>query len=505
MALIDRQPARPMLRSMLVPGGLLVMIAVLIALPIVVIQLAHPLPPVQRVSDFDDLALPSEWADQALFHRPIIDTMRRQWPAIDIVEYDSATAPGYHALMATLLRVTAGPVSDQLYSIAPVLVLNLCFGLGLLLAVYVFAARAAGAWPAMVLCLPVATSKYILGGTAFLTTDNLAWMFVVIALGLAVFTKARPAALLGAGIAAMFAVSVRQIMVWSAGPAVLAGLLVSPLCGAMLSRAPAFIRGIVSEDEVEIDKPSWRPLIFAGVGAGCAFALLGVFVVLWGGLVPRASEFVRIHAAGPNLATPAFLLALFGVCGVFYLPLIWNPLMVFARRPLRDPAAILAIGSGISSAIAVRTASTIDMPRDTQMWKSRAYGWLWQIAQRTPDVAERSLLIAAAAGAGALGLLLLYRSARSAGQARPALVLLVAMLGFTCAQMMNTMAWQRYFEPLVLIALAWLGAMVWPSVYRDATMVHRRAMLIAPLALGAMLLALSVALLLLPMVRHATG
>ncbi len=490
----ERSTKRPG-RAAMIPGVLLVLIAALVAVPVMAIQIAALLGPVDSVKDFDDLSVPSEWADQALFHRPIIDTMHRQWPGIDIVEYDSATAPGYHALMATVLRVTAGPFdSDERANIAPVLVLNVAFGLALVGVVYIFASRLAGPWPAFVLCLPVATSKYILGATAFLTTDNLAWLLVAIALGLAAFSRAKPVSLLGAGLVATLGVGVRQIMVWSAGPAVLAGVLESPLA----KLAP---KGLVDHP----DRPTWRPLLFALIGFACALGLLGVFVLLWGGLVPQASEFVRIHAAGPNLATPAFTLALCGVCGFFYLPLVWDELKRFVLRPLTDAPALLAMLLGLVCAIAVPTSATIDQARETQLWKSRAYGWLWEIVRRAPDIAERSVVITLAAPAGAFGLLLLWRASKRAGRGNEALILLVALLGFVSAQTMNTMAWQRYFEPIVLIVLAWLGALVWRGVSDEPRGLDLRVRAAGPIVLGVVLFALSVLLLVIPMIRHASG
>ncbi len=68
---------------------------------------------------------------------------------------------------------------------------------------------------------------------------------------------------------------------------------------------------------------------------------------------------------------------------------------------------------------------------------------------------------------------------------------------------MNTMAWQRYFEPIVLIVLAWLGTLVWRR--RRTLRLRRRLIWSARLALAALLLGLSTLLLVVPMVRHATA
>jgi hypothetical protein len=111
-------------------------------------------------------------------------------------------------------------------------------------------------------------------------------------------------------------------------------------------------------------------------------------------------------------------------------------------------------------------------------------------------------VIVAGAATGALALLLFWRAARRAGHGANALILLIALLAFACAQTMNTMAWQRYFEPIVLIALAWLSAILWPSAWKQASVLHRRAMLAGPTILGALLMALSLLLLIRPMLQH---
>lgn len=483
---------------MVLPLVMLLCVSCAIVIPVLIVQATKPLPAVNSMRDFDGLGVPSEWADQALFHLPIIDTMREQWPAIDIVEYDSATAPGYHALMATLLRLISGESGG---AITPILILNLLIGLAMISVAYVFCARVAGPWPAAAMCMPIAANAYILSGTAFLTTDNLAWLFTASALGLAAFAGARSTRLFSAGVFCMLAVSVRQIMIWAAGPVVLAGMLASPL----VRLVPSAILQEPGTSRRDGHQPRWRPLVFACLGAGMAFVLLGLFVFLWGGLLPKASELVHSHSAGPNLATPAFMLALIGFCGVFLLPLVWHDLLRFLKRPFADLPALIAMSFGLLCAIAVQTSSTIDQPRDTQLWKARAYGWLWQIVRRTPDIAERSIVIAAGAAAGAIGLLLLWRGARRVGHARPALILLIALLAFTCAQTLNTMAWQRYFEPIVLIVLAWFGALIWKETWQAAPKLRRCFMAAAPLLLGTMMLALSTLSLLLPMVRYLTN
>ena len=67
--------------------------------PLLLVVLALPLVRAQVFSTNDAF-------DEVNYHRPIIATMAAEFPAVDIVNYNAAMAPGYHVAMARVLRAT---------------------------------------------------------------------------------------------------------------------------------------------------------------------------------------------------------------------------------------------------------------------------------------------------------------------------------------------------------------------------------------------------------------
>ena len=46
----------------------------------------------------------SEMGDQRQYHEPTILTFAEQWPSVDLINYPSATSPGYHLVIAVVAR-----------------------------------------------------------------------------------------------------------------------------------------------------------------------------------------------------------------------------------------------------------------------------------------------------------------------------------------------------------------------------------------------------------------
>ena len=46
----------------------------------------------------------SEMGDQRKYHEPTILVFAEQWPRVDLVNYPSATSPGYHLVLAVVAR-----------------------------------------------------------------------------------------------------------------------------------------------------------------------------------------------------------------------------------------------------------------------------------------------------------------------------------------------------------------------------------------------------------------
>ncbi|MCA9293105.1 MAG: hypothetical protein KDA20_04750 [Phycisphaerales bacterium] len=430
-----------------------------------------------RLGREDTRVVPPEWRDADGYHLPVIDTMREQWPAIDIVHYDSATAPGYHAFMSTVAIVLGGRAGNV---DAALWVVNALVGLGCIAVVFVTTARFARPPTAFLLTLPIACCSYVVAASTWLTTDNAAMLFVVLALGGALCARLTAWRGVRTGVYGAAAVAIRQNCAWLAAPIGLTAVLHSPL----QRMAPRAYRG-------RGHVATWRPFIGGAIGALMPLGVAAFLIVQWGGLLPKSSDgWSEYHNLGPNLATPTYAIALVACFGVFFVAIAWREIVELRSAP----KAPLVFGMiAFVAAIAVPTAST----RSTEAWGSaewrmRNYGILWRVVDELPAVAHRSVLIAVLAPMGAIMLLALYRAARRAQRGPQALVLLTGLSGWLAAQTMNSMAWQRYFEPITLLTLAWLCAMAWGPAWVSASAMRRRVMVGGPIVLALGLIGITV-------------
>ncbi len=407
----------------------------------------------------------SESLDALGYHLPIIERMRADWPSVDIVHYESATAPGYHLLMAAVWRATG-----EMWTMRA---LNALFGVLLIAAVYFAARRLAGPWLGLALTLPFACSPYILGATIWLTTDNAALFFVALALGSACIARTTRAGLITGGVAAAASVAIRQVNLWLAAPLGFAGLIASPLAALV----PKPLRW--PDGDPQAPRTSWGTLFAGLLAAALPTATFLYFAWMWGWrLMPIAhTPEIQKHATGLNPASPAFALALTGALGVFFLPFAWGPI----RR--------LRISDATAWCVVIIALVAAALPETSYFWTEwympRAYGWLWRIVEKFPAPKERSIVIIAAAPFGALVLLMLYRAAADAGRRVQAGILLLTLLGWLCAQSMNSQAWQRYFEPIITLGLIWLSAMTRATDRCSERSVARLPTALGPLALAA--------------------
>ncbi len=373
----------------------------------------------------------SEAWDQATYHLPVIRTMADEWPRVDIVNYRSTTSPGYHLALAMVVRY----VTDD---VTVLRLLSSLATLGLLLVAWAYAARGSGPAPALVLVLPLLGSTYVVGGAIWLTTDNAALLFVALALGGATFGAAgggRTVVRAGFATAAVF---VRQIHLWVVAPVAVAALLASPAGARLPSGVHAGPR------------TGWGGFV-AGVAALLVpFALLAWLVWKWGGLTPPA--YAHIHATGVNPANLAVILALFGVFGLFFLPVLdprpgsWIP----ADRVAAIVVLVVLVG-------ACAFATSFD--KEAGRWG----GAIWGLVEAAPAIGRRSLVLPPLAAYGAFVLLRVTRAGIAAGRTREIVVLLVGAAAWAAAQAFNAQAWQRYCEPMVLLTLAWAVALAWPG------------------------------------------
>ena len=393
----------------------------------------------------------SEAVDQNDYHWPTILAMSEDWPAVSLDEYRTATGPLYHALLAGIVWLTG---ADQ----APIRVINALLSLVLIVAVHMLVSRRVGSWLAVLFTLPLAFSAYVLSSAIWITTDNFGLAFVVLALVAATANSARPVrGAVGSAVFAALATAVRQIALWVVAPCAFA---------AFLHRMREPNRGII------------RNGIIADTVAVPAIIVIALLYWWWGGLTPPLFE---KHAPTGQPFAIGFTLSLIGMFGVFFLPVM---------RPQGDRSLWRSWPAFACVAIAV--AITVVQPTTLDKDAGRWAGPIWALVDHLPAVADRSIVFPPLAALGAIVLLAGFRRAASLGRSFDASVLLIAVMCFAVSHAVQPWCAQRYFEPIVLVFVAWLASLcVEPAASSESLKLVPVRLWLGPAVLSAFQLALS--------------
>jgi len=369
--------------------------------------------------------------DQDIYHLRVVQQFASQWPTPDVGDYRSGSTPLYHLSLAAVSRwLSDDPrmlrAAGALYTLAMV---------GL--AAWVCAGRV-GAWRGFALALPLAASPYVFASGAWILPDNAGWLWLLVVMVIAWRVPLTGASLAVAGLALVLLVLTRQVHLWAASQLWLAALL--PIAAPGVDpRAP--MAWELSSRRVRL----WGAAILASVPA---FLAVAWFVHRWHGLVPPMFQggafddvinepFPRNSGGNPSVLT--VILALAGIIGTFFVGFAWPTVQRLIRldRALWMRVITWGLVGGVLAALPVSTYNQ-DAGRFTGVW---------DIARRTPVVAGRSLFLVAAAAWGA-AIIGLWFSALSR---RDRWMFLGAWAGFIAAQMPSMQAWQRYYEPFILL------------------------------------------------------
>jgi len=378
-------------------------------------------------------------ADQLNYHEPVIHLFADQWPRPDLSNYFSATTPLYHLLLAHI-EVNYEPSRRWL------MVMGSVFTAGLLVLLVV--SLRVEPKRALVLSLPVLCSMYVFFPGVWLLPDNAGWLGVLGILVLALRRPMRGWPLLLAGQVLLALVLVRQIHLWAAAMLWTAAWLgsYSPESddeGAVdLSRpveAGRLIAALFMDWPMRIRRVV--PVVLVTLPA---FAAVGYFVWLWGGVVvPRyqAGDHGGYH--GWNPATAAFHLSIVGSFVPFFFGYMWPGV----RRLLRCPGLLV----GIVVAAALLTV----VPETSYAAEVGRKSGLWNLVKVAPVIGgHTSVVLLVLAPVGAVGIASLLAQLR----ARSGWIYLSALVAFVAAQTMSPQLWQRYHEPFILILLAMMSA-----------------------------------------------
>lgn len=354
-------------------------------------------------------------ADDLNFHWIAIIQFAQQWPSPDLGDYASATTPGYHLLLAPLVKAGMGHTGVQL--IASIWTLGL---LGLLS----WKLSSTLGRSAIVLMLPIIASMYVIFPGIWLLPDNMGWLMVIGIVLLALRANAGWINWAISGLLLLGLVWVRQVHIWAAAPIWLAAWL------GGLSHTPSDIRSFFSSSPSRFA----RTLIAIGCTVP-AFVALVWFLGTWGGLVPPS--FQNMHQ-GPNWATPGFMLVQIAILSVPFAPM----LLPRVRELWAHHWRWVLIASLIGLLLGV-------VPHSSYSYEAGRYGGWWNLIGKTPTIADRSVLFVLLSLTGSLCLVLwLSLSGR-----RDVWVWIGVLVAFVVAQSANHASWQRYHEPMLLMML----------------------------------------------------
>ncbi len=358
---------------------------------------------------------PYTW-DQEQYHLPAVRQIAAGWPRLDLLRDSlSATAPGYHYLLATVAQAT-GTSGQTLRGLNFLVAAGF---IGLLCAAFPRGHR----WLAVAVAAPLAFSNFYVKSACWLVTDNAALFATGVALLLLVRQQSGGAPLWLGALAAAASTSVRQMNVWLAGPLAVRAYL-------------------------DTRSASLGTRLMGGASVLLPAGVLAYLVWRWGGLVPPIWS--EVHRGDGRLTTASltYILAVLGSFAPFYL-------LSFPDRdgpPLVDQKAVLAFAGGVCWAL---TAPTTFDPEG-----NRWGGYWWHATQFFPAPGGRSLLLTAMAGGGAWLLLTLVRRLHVAAGGRLTACWSSAFGCWMLSSCANLRLFQRYFEPPVLLFLI-LWALLW--------------------------------------------
>jgi hypothetical protein len=363
---------------------------------------------------------------------------------LDLSDYRSAQTPLYHLLTAWWGEL----VGFELWKLR---LLNVAFSYGMALALLRLLRQATPleSWQAFALTLLFVLSPYVFGASFTLLTDNLAILFALLALE-RIHAYSRGGGLPAFALACLAiaaALLTRQAFVWLV-PVAAVFLVRRELLGA--GRSPAQLAAA----------PSLLAL---------SLLPLGLLALEWNGLVPPSADPAScglcddrqgLAREALTLRTVGFTAALLGAYGA----LIFGPGLLRRLRALRSSflarawvgltgkARELRLRLVVAAAVGVGLLAISPLLyKPITPAQAGDAGYLWRLSDRLPELFGSSLLFWVLVPLGCVVVYLLV--ARAGIWSLPA----VYLACFLLASLPVRLAYQKYFDPFALLALALLA------------------------------------------------
>lgn len=358
--------------------------------------------------------------DELNYHLPAVRQIAEKWPALDLATDSlSATAPGYHYVLATISQITG----DGMRRIR---LINWAVSALLLGILFIHARRQLSFKDALFLILPFAGSNFFIKSSSWVVTDNAALLLVTLSLLSVLKSAPRMRDRIATSLVTAAAVFVRQLTIWT----------------TFLPLASCLYKKPVAQES----RSFWRGVILSTAMAVPALIVLALLYRAWGGLVPPVWRDASLHF---STAGPVYLISVFAIFGFFYLP---NESIRWAISVTGRRGVAIAFLAGVLFSLTTETTHSYLAGR----WG----GYLWLLAMRLPIFAEHSLLFAVLTGLGVATIFLFWRSLRERGEHQAASVFLLGLAAFAATFLVNRQIFHRYFEPTVLIFLIVMGPLL---------------------------------------------
>lgn len=349
--------------------------------------------------------------DELTAHYPVILSFNQQFPHINLADYPSTAGPFYYLLFVVLGKT----IGFELYKLRLVNALISYLAVTVLyrfLAARLKFPRSHAFWLALVF----AVSPYFFGISFLLLTDNLA--FLLCFLTLDYLWRFKEGAGLGRlAVSCVFlalCLITRQLYFW-----------LVPVAGLVLVNSPYRLR----------DKLTALSFI------GLALVPLVGFVLLWKGLVPPTFKHYQNRTTFLYLRPVNFSLAVLGMYCLFLNP---QQYFMFARQ---HPSRVVA-GGLQAGCVAVGCLLLLVFP--TARIAGHDNGLLWRLSEHLPVVLGSGIIFWLLVPAALMAVVFSLAGPDSD------LFSLVILGSFLVVMMANTLQYQKYFDPFMLLAAAML-------------------------------------------------
>jgi hypothetical protein len=344
--------------------------------------------------------------DELTFHYPVILKFAREFPRLDLSDYNSAT-PLFH-----ILFMLAGKVMGfELYKLRLLNAVISWLAVVLLFRLLQSAGRMSSD-RALTFALVFGLSPYFFGVSFLLLTDNLTWLLCFAAmLSLREFERGgRLRDFVVSCLCTGACLLTRQIFLWLAVMVGLA-LLRSPL------RAGAKIAGGLTL-------------------AACLAPLLGLFAI-WRGLVPPSFRFHETTGWLTTRPVVSFMMALIGLYALLMRPELYLERLHAARVGARQGLGLVAV---LVAALLLLVLQPIRSGPGED-------GYVWRLSLHVPTLLSTGILFWVLAP---LGWVAIYDATRSG---TGGFFLMSYLATFMLVSLSNHILFQKYYDPFALLAV----------------------------------------------------